>query len=234
MYYSSAQNYWKHSCARISEKEHHLLTQYAGSVDKNFWVLDIGDHPSSLTKSPFIPAHWIFMDLSHENLHKFDEKYARIQADAQFLPFLGKKINCIFSRYVLEHLPDIDTFLRESRRVLKKNGTLVAVIPNLYYHLHWTGYMLPFSIQKRLWRALRGVDLNYPICYTANTQSRWNTLAKEYNLEIVYFKYYNAPSAWLLKIPPLFWINELLHQILRIPFLKHFRSSILIAVRFRS
>lgn len=49
------------------------------------------------------------------------------------LPFPDQAFDAIFAQHVIEHLPNVDTALREWRRVLKPNGRLAIATPNARY-----------------------------------------------------------------------------------------------------
>lgn len=67
--------------------------------------------------------------------------------------------------HVLEHIPDLDFQLRELKRLLKPNGTIIIAVPNFksfdakYYKEFWAAYDVPrhlwhfskITIQKLFW-----------------------------------------------------------------------------------
>lgn len=68
-----------------------------------------------------------------ESLFFFKEKRANIelaQASLLELPFASSSFDSIICVNVLEHVFDVKQALSEMRRVLKKNGSLVLMIPN--------------------------------------------------------------------------------------------------------
>jgi ubiquinone/menaquinone biosynthesis C-methylase UbiE len=85
------------------------------------------------------------------------------QADARRLPLEDDWADVIFMLDVVEHLlPDeLETSLREARRVLKPGGKLIIhTMPNLWYY--WFGYPLYRFVQR-----LRGEQL------PSNPRERW-------------------------------------------------------------
>ena len=54
-----------------------------------------------------------------------------VKADRERWPLNNSSMDCIVTNQVVEHLSDIDFFLKESSRVLKKNGYLVVSTNNL-------------------------------------------------------------------------------------------------------
>ncbi len=47
------------------------------------------------------------------------------------LPFTSNSINYLIGRFSLHYVEDIDAAYREAARVLKKNGTIIVIIPNM-------------------------------------------------------------------------------------------------------
>lgn len=64
-----------------------------------------------------------------------------VLASDQRLPFDDGAVDCVLSVQVLEHVWDIDSYLRECRRVLKPGGRLVLSTHGTWlYHPHPTDY----------------------------------------------------------------------------------------------
>jgi len=91
------------------------------------------------------------------------------------LPIDAQSINLIFSEYVLEHIPELGTAIKEMHRVLKKGGVMVHTVPNTHdairafldVNTSVTASRL-FKIVKSQWGAwLKRQDRN-------NAALRWN------------------------------------------------------------
>lgn len=54
-----------------------------------------------------------------------------IIVDAQHLPFLEESFDIVVTNQVIEHVLNVDQFLNEVRRVVKKNGIFLLSTPNL-------------------------------------------------------------------------------------------------------
>lgn len=66
------------------------------------------------------------------------------------LPFADESFDLIFSSCVLEHVNNKKKVINEMKRVLKKNGVVIAIVPNfmerLYAPLHFYPYLFQRSI----------------------------------------------------------------------------------------
>ncbi len=72
-------------------------------------------------------------DLSYEALKVAHQKgIISIQADAaEVIPFKDGTFDVLVAAEIIAHVFDLDTFLTEMKRVLKKSGSLVLSTPNL-------------------------------------------------------------------------------------------------------
>lgn len=87
------------------------------------------------------------------NLSKF---FNVVDYDGRIIPFAPESFDIVFSSNVLEHVSDINNILSELRRVLKKNGLAVLVMPTPSWRF-WTivshfPYLLGASIKHLMFR----------------------------------------------------------------------------------
>lgn len=72
--------------------------------------------------------------------------------DGYTLPIANRSVGGIFSSNVFEHVPDLETLLRELHRVLSPNGEILTVLPTSTWRL-WTSVMhYPFAIKYLITR----------------------------------------------------------------------------------
>jgi SAM-dependent methyltransferase len=81
--------------------------------------------------------------------------------DGVTMPFAAKRFDCAIATEVLEHVPDIDTFLSEVRRVLRPESVLFFTTPFVWpYHetpndrQRWTSYGLRYHLEEAGFRSI--------------------------------------------------------------------------------
>jgi SAM-dependent methyltransferase len=93
------------------------------------------------------------LDLSAEALSYAREHYRRpnlrfVEGDCAALPFPDKDFDLVVAFEVIEHLPDPEAFLRETRRVLRRRGRLLVSTPNRRFYTEERGYKNPFHVRE--------------------------------------------------------------------------------------
>lgn len=108
------------------------------SVLKGPYVLDAGCGNGWLSVCAWEKGYEVFsFDVgkgeTRESLFLFKEKKANIglaEASLSILPFADASFDSIMCISVLEHVPNVKQALFEMKRVLRRNGRLVLMIPN--------------------------------------------------------------------------------------------------------
>ena len=59
------------------------------------------------------------------------------------VPLPDESVDTILSTQTIEHVPDVDAYLAECRRLLKPNGTLVLTAP-----MHWRHHEVPYDFLR--------------------------------------------------------------------------------------
>lgn len=115
-------------------------------------VLDIGCGTGSfanIIKNTYPDADIYGLDVSKKALSIAEKKYPSIKfinVDAELkLPFKNNYFQLIISGENIEHIRDVDTYLIEIHRTLKKNGSLILTTPNLGSWLN--RFLLLFGLQ---------------------------------------------------------------------------------------
>jgi ubiquinone/menaquinone biosynthesis C-methylase UbiE len=147
-----------------------------------------------------------------------------ILARASSLPFKDNSFDLITSVSVIEHLTQKEAlnFILESKRVLKKNGFIFLVTPNLstplrlFFGKNWFAYQDPthinFYTPKKLSSLLVKYGFKHPktrfmVPYNQEIESQFPTLAKKMPLifkKLLVYSLFNSP---LYIIRNSFWIS---------------------------
>jgi SAM-dependent methyltransferase len=59
------------------------------------------------------------------------------------IPLTDQSVDAILSTQTIEHVPDVDAYFAECRRLLKPNGTLVVTAP-----MHWRHHEAPYDFLR--------------------------------------------------------------------------------------
>ena len=76
-----------------------------------------------------------------------------IKISVEITEILNRKFDLITMWHVLEHVPDLNFYISNLKKLLKANGTLVIAVPNyksfdaIYYKENWAAYDVP----RHLW-----------------------------------------------------------------------------------
>lgn len=140
-------------------------------------------------KNPGVNAKIIAVDMDKEVLkNNIDVDEVKISNIEKGLPFESEEVDLIVSRSVLEHLKSIDTFISNSKRVLKKQGYLIHLFPAKFAPFALINQLLPHSLSKQLINLIRpeykGV-LGYRAFYNNCYYSKIRSVLKKNNFEII-------------------------------------------------
>jgi len=122
-----------HRSLKKQQKFHALIKMIGDLSSKECLFVTHGDNNGALNW--YFRAHggvWTWADVSGENLEQIrellDEPVIQLLVDE--FPFPENKYDFVVSIDVLEHLDDHQSFLRETRRVLRPGGKVVVTVPN--------------------------------------------------------------------------------------------------------
>jgi ubiquinone/menaquinone biosynthesis C-methylase UbiE len=121
-----------------------------------------------------------------------------IRGVGERLPFAGSSFDVIVCVWVLEHLKDPETMLREVRRVLRPGGHFIFLTPNLrnpLMLLNRLGKALP-RLQRRIVPKLYGREEadTFPVQYRANTVRALREQACACGLEVAELRVVPDPT----------------------------------------
>ncbi|MBZ5552574.1 MAG: class I SAM-dependent methyltransferase [Acidobacteriia bacterium] len=161
-----------------TEEFHNLCTRV---IPRGGKILEIGAGPNNPT-SQFLSIlgelHGLDPDPTvHENMAL---KSARLLTGNEF-PFETASFDACVSNYVLEHVQNPASHLREVGRVLRSLGVYVFRTPNRFHYVSLVSSMTPHwvhdSVANRLRNCPAGAHDPYPTFYRMNSQGAVRRLA---------------------------------------------------------
>lgn len=98
-------------------------------------------------------------------------RFFRIDAtNAKEMKAIGNAtIDAILMIFVMEHISRPEYLMREVASVLKENGIICMLVPNMHSGAGFIIRLLPESIKMRLKKRITGISEEYPTYYRANT-----------------------------------------------------------------
>lgn len=156
------------------------------------------------------------------------------QANILELPFSNNTFDIIFANNVVEHIKEPIIFLKEIKRVLKKNGLLFFKTPNKKHYVALISSITPIGFHK-FYSKLRGTSETdiFPTFYKMNYQSAIKKLSKKLNFSYQ-LKYFEGRPNYLL-LNPLFLIAGLIYEriVNHFSILKSWKSVIMAKIEFK-
>lgn len=162
-------------------------------------VLDLGCAEGKIAKAIFKESSLIGLDncwklMSKKNAVNIYK--AKVIADGCKMPFKSAVFGSIFSNCVIEHIPDLDSVLNESSRVIKDGGIFLFTVPS-----HKFGDFLFFTIIfEKLglktfaswYKSKRNKLLNHFHCFDHN---KWKDILKDKGFRLLEYNYYMTKEA---------------------------------------
>jgi ubiquinone/menaquinone biosynthesis C-methylase UbiE len=173
--YKSINPSWKES----SQIYHDLISK---CVNKNTYLLDVGCGHSSLLADVYAKTeHTYGLDpdadaISRNTYIKHIEKNM-----VEDMSFPDNYFDIVTCAWVLEHLSDPKESFKEIHRVLKPNGKLIFITPNVLNYNVWIIRLIPEKFHDFFTRKLYGREERdtFPKKYKANSPREVNKLLKE-------------------------------------------------------
>jgi ubiquinone/menaquinone biosynthesis C-methylase UbiE len=151
------------------------------------------------------------------------------------LPFGAETFDLITCEYVLEHVQDPPSAFAEMRRVLRPEGSVLTLTPNLFSYKSLIARLTPHEFHHLIGRVRYGPgheDDMYPTVFRCNTAGRFRSLARETGLEVESIRFVNNGPTWFQRFPLLFEALHLYHVAIdRWEFARQLRCSLLVEMR---
>ena len=109
---------------------------------------------------------YIGVDIEDEGQHDHKNEQIDFYYDGKTLPFDNETFDSILTSEVLEHVPDVDSILKELTRVLKPNGKILVTVP-----FAWQEHELPYDFRRFTTTGLKKclTDKNFDILIEEKT-----------------------------------------------------------------
>lgn len=152
-------------------------------------VLDVGCGHSAVELAGLRApgALKVGLDLVKSFCGTSDSRMHLMRADCTHVPFQDATFDLVLCGSVLEHLDDPEASLCEICRVLKPNGYLAFLTPNLWSYVSMAACLIPNAMHPWLVKGMTGRDEQhtFPTAFRANTTGRLRKLAERSGLEVV-------------------------------------------------
>lgn len=118
---------------------------------------------------------------AREDINSNSEMDFCVRAKLNALPFADASFDVVNCRLVIEHVDFPDSVLKEFYRVLKPDGRLAILTPNLLHYFGAAAKLTPHWFHVWFNSRVRGFDENdiFPTRYRANTRPRLRRLFTE-------------------------------------------------------
>lgn len=165
---------------------HDLISK---SVEPGMTVLDVGCGRGTVSPYPWhkhsnIRLWGIDPDpTAAENPHL--ESFTLLTDDPNWQIPSGT-VDLAVARYVLEHVADPNSFLRNLSRVLKPGGKFLFLTPNRWHPAMIASHWLPYGVKQRILALTKRADPHdvFPTCYLLNSAAALKPAAQRCGLEI--------------------------------------------------
>jgi SAM-dependent methyltransferase len=165
---------WRHTRFNIFEAYDEIVAAYAGRAGDRPVIADVGAGnrcPYRMYLSEGDRVRIVGVDVSTEAMRENPDLDERRVADVVVdLPFADGEVDLLVSRSVLEHLSDVEAFVRHSARVLRPGAHSIHVFPSRYAHFALINRLIPNAWTKRVMRYVypknvSGFPAFYDRCY---------------------------------------------------------------------
>lgn len=170
-------------------------------------ILDVGCGSGNLLESIDNRVNKYGVDISKTSINKSLNKKLKCKVyDGKSIPFKENEFDLVNTFNVLEHVDNVETFLSENLRVLKKGGYFVLVCPNFLsttnnYHWHTSSttnkiknffnIIRKILYQKYYFEKIQTIDREdfHPDDDACNVTNPIDIInwSKKYNLSIIYY-----------------------------------------------
>ncbi len=180
-------------------------------------------------------ARIVAVDISAEELAGNRIVDARLAADLTAgLPLRQASVDVIASRSVLEHLDDLEAFVRDAARVLRPGGAFIHWVPGKYAPFAVINRMMPHALARRVLyyvepevKGICGFRAVYDQCYP----SALRRLFERHGFEITVMRPSYYQSSYYAFFLPFYLLSSLYEIVLQALGVQDLCAHVLIAAR---
>jgi ubiquinone/menaquinone biosynthesis C-methylase UbiE len=181
------QECWQIIAERYPEpKDKHMIAKdlVERSVFHGDKVLDAGCGHRSIIRD-CVHATRIGIDAVVEDVRENDSIHFGICANLEHLPLKDTSVDLIASSMVFEHLRQPENAFREFHRILKKDGHLIFMTPNIFSIVTMINRMIPNRFHPKIANRLTGARESdvFPTHYRANSIGRLRKMLRRNGFE---------------------------------------------------
>jgi peptidoglycan/xylan/chitin deacetylase (PgdA/CDA1 family)/ubiquinone/menaquinone biosynthesis C-methylase UbiE len=203
-------------------------------------VADVGAGRSSTFARRIDPAlgtRVVGVDSSAEELALNEDVAERRVADVTTrLPFEDGEVDVLVSRSTVEHLADVEGFVRESSRVLKSGGFTVHLFASKYAPYALINQALPDEAATKIVTYLRpGTEgkLGFPAFYDRSYDSAFRGVLDDHGFEVEQVHHGWYQSEYFAFLAPLFALSALYELAIRKVEAKNLAARLLVVAQKR-
>jgi SAM-dependent methyltransferase len=153
-----------------------------------------------------------------------------LQGSVYDIPLPAASVDLAVNQELLEHLESPQRMFNETARILRPDGILAIMTPNLWGRFTMVSFLTPYSFHKFVNKALYHIDPAdvFPTWYRANTLGRLRKLGARAGLDLVTHEYFGCNPGSLAFSPMLTRIEVAYSRIVtRFELLSCFRDTII-------
>jgi len=132
-YYRRFTNSWELAKTHVKDRMVMLDIQARSGKGTEFWI-----EKGKVEKSVLADFSDYLLSLADARLKDKKNYYESVKVLDYRLPFKHGYFDLVATYETIEHISDVDTFMRELARVLKSGGIMVLTCPNILWEpMHW-------------------------------------------------------------------------------------------------
>jgi SAM-dependent methyltransferase len=171
----------------------------ADHIPRGASIIEVGSGPSNRTTRYLSSiGRVVGVDITDE-LRSNEWLHEAHVYDGNVIPLQDESFDSCVSDFVLEHVTNPETHLREVHRILRPGGAFCFRTPNLWHYVTIGSWLIPQRAHALLSNRLRGLSAAngvYPTSYRANTRRRIEKLARRIGFRVGLLRHIEAEPSY--------------------------------------